>query len=286
MMKTDRKWICIEVNCGEEVADELAWDVADSFAVGVEMTVGGFRFYTEKFDLADESRLQSILEQRQPLDGLITFSRSVLVGDEWADRWKEFFKPLRIGRHFVVCPTWEEYKPETGDLIIVMDPGRAFGTGQHETTRMCLEWLEELAGGLESTTGHSVLDVGTGSGILAMGAALLGFAPVVGVDNDPDAVEVALENVALNRLNDQVRLLVGSIPDVDGQFDLVVSNIQAGPLVEMASALAHRLEKSGRLVLSGILVEQMETVRAAFESQGLRLIGTRTAGEWCSPVFA
>jgi ribosomal protein L11 methyltransferase len=106
------------------------------------------------------------------------------------------------------------------------------------------------------------------------------------VDNDPEAIEVALENVALNHVDDQVKLLIGSIPDVEGTFDVVVSNIHAGPLVEMASDLTRRLKHSGRLVLSGILVEQVETVQAACEAQGLRLIGSKTAGEWCSPVFA
>ena len=223
------------------------------------------------------------------LDSDMVYRTSLLLDDDWADRWKDHFKPLRVGKHFLVCPSWEECNAGPDDRVISMDPGRAFGTGHHETTRLCLEWLEDCSGALQASgrlQGRaSLLDVGTGSGILCMAAALLGFQPVLGIDNDPEAIEVALENLELNRLSSRVELREATVAEISDRYTVVIANIQSIPLVEMAPDMVRRLAPSGKLGLSGILLEQQDEVRTAYESLGLRWVETRTAGEWCLLAF-
>ena len=281
-----KTWICIEIACDVDVADDLAAEIADEFEVGTEITDKGVRFYLEGDHLSDEQEsglvriLAGVKEMLHP-GASMSYSTSLLLDDDWADNWKIYFKPLRVGRHFLICPTWEEVVPGPLDRVIWMDPGRAFGTGQHETTRLCLEWLEEWSAEQPEPGSQSLLDLGTGSGVLSIGAALAGFGMVLGMDNDPEALEVAAENVTLNRLNHVITLQEGTAADVDGNFDVVVANIMALPLIEMAAVLVRRLKSSGRMALSGILVEQMEAVQVAYEAMGLELVDTKTAGEWC-----
>lgn len=277
--------MCVEVACEEPVKEEVAAFIGERFSTGVEITETGIRFYLDKSALADdwETRLQRILDQPDApyaRRGSFTFSFWDLPEVNWEDRWKEHFKPLRIGRRFVICPTWEVFVPDPGDRVIRIDPGRAFGTGHHETTRLCLEWLEDLVASDRRVLHESLLDVGTGSGILAVASVLLGFVPVVAVDNDPEAIEVAMDNIALNHVEDRIRLFNGTTREIDEAFNVILANIQAQPLLEMASSLVRHLKIGGRLALSGLLLEQMEEVRYAYVEKGLRLIGTRVAGEW------
>ena len=286
----NEKWICVEMEIGQDVAEDLAAEIAEAFGVSVEHTGEGIRFYVEEGlsspDL--EMRIRKSLEDFRKLgheDVSIEYKYCHSEVDDWLERWKVNFKPLRIGRHFIVAPTWEKIEPAAGDRVIWMDPGRAFGTGHHETTRLCLEWLEQWSESGEYAGSQSLLDVGTGSGILAMAAALLGCGTIIGVDNDPEAIEVAIENLELNGLTSRVKLQIGTIADVPGSFDVVISNIQALPLIAMSDDLAGRVKRTGRLVLSGILIEQKEDVVAAFEAKGLGMAHCRTDGEWCLLEF-
>ena len=286
----EKRWVCIEVETGAELAEDVAAEVAYAFNVGVEITGKGIRFYLGGDSPPDgwEEKLGGILEDAgktwhvgEPLH----YDWSRIPEDDWAERWKVHFKPLRVGRHFLIVPTWEKANPGPEDLVIRMDPGRAFGTGHHETTRLCLRWIEDWAGGWRDSRPRSLLDVGTGSGILALAASLLGVDRATGVDNDPEAVEVARENIELNALSERVCAVEGSVGDVPGTFDAVISNIQANPLVEMAASLCEKVAPGGRLVLSGVLIEQRETVRSAFERAGRRFLDMKTEGEWCLLVF-
>lgn len=286
----EKKWICIEIFCGMDVLDDLAAELVEAFGVSVELIEKGVRFYLagEDFQKASEEKLRSLLKivkESHSLPMLPTYRTSLLLDDDWADRWKEHFKPLRVGKHFLICPTWEQPHATAGDRVILIDPGRAFGTGHHETTRLCLEWLEESVHEFKNMERKSLLDVGTGSGILAMASALLGFEPVLGIDNDPEAIEVAAENLELNHLSHKIQLEVTTVADVKERYSVVISNIQSIPLIEMASAMVRRVEPSGRLVLSGILVEQKADVQAAYEQAGMKLTRSRTDGEWCLLAF-
>jgi ribosomal protein L11 methyltransferase len=191
-----------------------------------------------------------------------------LVTEDWANAWKSHYGPLHIGRNFLILPGWlplPDITPET--RVITLDPGMAFGTGTHATTRLCLEALETWL-----RPGQSVLDLGTGSGILAIGAALLGAGDILALDNDPLAVQVAQENVALNGGQDRIRVAEGSLAQAGrtGGWDVVVANILAPVLMEMLESadLLHTLTPAGTLILSGILQTQnaaMHTVIAASE---------------------
>jgi ribosomal protein L11 methyltransferase len=216
---------------------------------------------------------------------LLEYSHSILLEEDWLEQWKRDFKPLRVGKHLVVTPTWEDVQRGQGDRVIRIDPGQAFGTGHHETTRLCLEWLESWAETEGGGSSKSLLDVGTGSGILAIAAALLGFDRILALDNDPQAIHVARENLVLNGVTDRIELRAGDVDAVESRYEVVLANILALPLIEMAPLLAQRLECSGRLILSGILVEQSEAVQSAYEAQDLRLYNRVVAGEWCLMEF-
>lgn len=196
---------------------------------------------------------------------------------DWAEGWKQYFKPRKLGRSVVVAPTWEEYTPEEGEELVRIDPGMAFGTGQHETTALCVRALEDA---LPRYPGARVLDVGTGSGILALAAVKLGASWAWGVDNDPEAVTAALENVAANAVRGKVRIDATPLAEVEGRYPIVVSNILAEALIAMARELSARVEPGGTLILSGILHHLAPRVAEAYRAQGFPEPETRRDGEW------
>ncbi len=290
-----KNWIQIDILCPAEAAEDLGAELSDQFGAGVQFTPGGLRIYFDSGSFVQKRRdFAGIIEgfsNARPGHGKIEWSTTEIPDEDWSQTWKAHFKPLHVGRRFLVAPTWEDPNPGPDDLLIRIDPGMAFGTGHHETTRLCLEWLESWAEKIEGEAppdsgrpnAHSpgsLLDVGTGSGILAMGAALLGFENIVGVDNDPEAVEVALQNVTLNELTRKITILCAMPGELSRAFDVVISNIQALPLIGMSETLISRTAKGGRLVLSGILAEQAEQVRAEYRRMGAEFAGARAAGEW------
>lgn len=307
-----RVWTQIDVTCGVETADILAAEVVEAFGVGVEYVSGGIRFYLDSARFAEqERRVRQIVGSipALPGEGPVGLVLSEIPDRDWSSAWKEHFKPLSVGRRFLVLPSWEEAPRDTGRLLIRINPGRAFGTGHHETTRLCLEWLESSGAGVAAGSrpchrvagrglrvvrhrdvrGHrpppTALDVGTGSGILAIGAALLGFQEVVGIDNDPEAIEAAGENAMLNGLSERIRLLRATPEEIEGSFDVVIANIESKPLVRMSETIASKVRVNGLLALSGILAEQSGEVCAEYEKRGLILSGMKTAGEWVLLAF-
>ena len=203
----------------------------------------------------------------------------VIHESDWAEAWKEHFPVLRIGRRLVIKPTWRDHAPSAGDVVLDLDPGMAFGTGLHPTTRLCLAGLESAADrGL--IDGARVLDVGCGSGILAIAAAKLGAATVLGVDTDPVAVEATVANAARNGLATRIAARAGSLPSGDGPHDVVLANLIAAVLIALATELRTELRRDGVLLASGIFIDREGDVREAFHAAGLE-VTTRTAeGEW------
>jgi ribosomal protein L11 methyltransferase len=202
--------------------------------------------------------------------------------EDWAESWKEHFHIERFGEHVVVVPTWRSYDADPGDAVVTLDPGMAFGTGQHETTRMCIESLE-----CAMVAGARVLDVGCGSGILSLAAAKLGGGEVVGVDIDEMCVRVTAENARTNGVEHIVHVARGSLgeawPFADtstGQFDVVVANIIARTIVELAQPLVDALFQDGRLIVSGVIEEREAEVRAALGAAGARIDHIRSMGDW------
>jgi ribosomal protein L11 methyltransferase len=198
---------------------------------------------------------------------------------DWADAWKAHFPVMRIGRRLVVRPTWRRHRAAPDDVVLALDPGMAFGTGLHPTTRLCLVALERLADA-GRLTGARVLDVGCGSGILAIAAIRLGAADAVGVDTDPIAIEATLANARRNRLARRIRANAGSLPTGEPPFDVVAANLIAGVLVQLAPLLAAELAPNGRLVASGIFVDREGEVRDAFAAAGLVATERTAEGDW------
>jgi ribosomal protein L11 methyltransferase len=198
---------------------------------------------------------------------------------DWADAWKAHFPVMRIGRRLVIRPTWHHHTPAPDDVVLALDPGMAFGTGLHPTTRLCLAALEPLAddGRLD---GARVLDVGCGSGILAIATLKLGASEALGVDTDPIAVEATVDNARRNGLDRRLVARQGSLPTGERPFDVVLANLVAGVLIPLAPLLRDELQPDGTLLASGILADREAEVTDAFAAEGL-VVGSRTSeGDW------
>jgi ribosomal protein L11 methyltransferase len=204
--------------------------------------------------------------------------RSLIVADQdWLSEWKKGYEPIAIGRRLLVCPSWRiDQSRNTDRVMIEIDPGMAFGTGTHETTRGCLETLEKY------WNGGSLLDVGTGTGILAIAAIKLRpGSRVIGFDLDPEAVEVALENAAINGVSDEIEIEVNKLGSYQGdEFDMVLANLTADVIIPLAPEFPKVLKPQGVLIVSGILREQTDDVLASLKSHDLSVIEMKPDGEW------
>jgi len=222
-------------------------------------------------------QLSELLQSDFGLDlGTLTLDMQNVADEDWSENWKKYYKPFRIGSHLVVKPTWEPYTARKGDLVIELDPGMAFGTGTHETTNMCMQLPEK-----HLSSGLRVMDVGTGSGILAIAAARLGATDILAIDIDPDAVKVAKENVALNGVEKQVRVVVGDLCKSEAMpCELAVANIVADAICMLAGPLTRHLVKDGLLICSGIIREREQDVLAAAKEAGYTVYDRIEKGEW------
>ena len=221
------------------------------------------------------SRLDELAVKHSDFGSLLLETRTVNDQD-WTDVWKKYFKPFHAGRNLVIKPTWEPYEPDADDLVIEIDPGMAFGSGTHETTGMCLSLLEETI-----TGGEEIIDVGTGSGILAIGAALLGAGHVLAIDIDPDAVKVALENVQHNHVEKTVSVRQGNLLDrVSAVCDICVANIISDVIISFAAPLMNHIRPGGLFICSGIVSSRGDEVACALEAAGYEILRRESRGEW------
>jgi len=198
--------------------------------------------------------------------------------EDWANSWKEYYKPTKIGKQIVIKPTWEPYTPKADEIVINMDPGMAFGTGTHETTQLCVIELEKYV-----KPDTEVIDIGCGTGILSIIAAELHAKKVIGVDLDPVAVHVAKENMALNKLSNHIEILEGNLMDVlpeDQKADLVVANILAAAIVALTPAAKTCLKPGGIFISSGIITEFVQDVLEALEAADFTIKSIHQMGEW------
>lgn len=206
---------------------------------------------------------------------------NILVCDEdWKDNWKKFFKPTRISSRIIVKPTWEPYeKISDKEIVINVDPGMAFGTGTHETTSMCLRLLEKY---IESGV-DSVLDLGCGSGILAISASLLGAKESIGIDIDPNAITVSIDNIKLNGLADKVNVYQGDLTKgIDIKADIIVANLVTELILVLLKDIKKHLKGKGIFISSGILIEKQEIIAEALRESGFKIIDILNEGDWAA----
>jgi ribosomal protein L11 methyltransferase len=212
-------------------------------------------------------RLQSAWSSQLPDDPCPTIEYELLADRDWEREWMDDFTPLRMGQRLWIVPSWLA-PPDENAVNLILDPGLAFGTGTHPTTALCLEWLDSLAvsGNLQD---NSILDVGCGSGILAIAALKLGARHADGTDIDPQALQASRDNAERNHIQEQQLSLYYPEQLPDGLYPIVTANILAGPLVELAAMIAGHVAPNGRIALSGILANQADDVLNAYEAQGL-----------------
>jgi ribosomal protein L11 methyltransferase len=205
----------------------------------------------------------------------------------WAESWKRHFKPLEFGPALLVKPDWSRRLPRKGQAMVVLNPGLSFGTGQHPTTAFCLRQL--VAQHERGASGGSFLDIGTGSGILAIAAARLGFAPVDAMDFDPEAVRTARANARVNGVEKQLRIRCADLTRLPRherrRYHLICANLVSNLLLSEQARILERLRPDGMLVLAGILKSEFPHVRSAYESAGLKLAASQTGKEWRSGAF-
>lgn len=210
----------------------------------------------------------------------------VVHESDWAAAWKQHFPVLRVGRRLVIRPTWRRHRRAPGDVVLAMDPGMAFGTGLHPTTRLCLAGIEawadagRLARGTARDRRARLLDLGCGSGVLAVAAGLLGAGEMLGLDTDPIAIEATRANARRNGLARRLVARTGSLPSGERAFDLVAANLVASLLVDLAAPIRQELRPGGHLLASGVFVDREPEVAAAFAEAGLAVAGRVSEGDW------
>ena len=258
----------------------LTWDFADINVLEHKGKVAVVKAYFAEEDNIEDvlayvnERLVELKEMGLDL-GEAKVEHEKMHEEDWANTWKQYYKPSKVGEKIVVKPIWEEYEAKDGELVVDLDPGMAFGTGTHETTRMCIQALERYV--KEEST---VFDVGCGSGILAIAAAKLGAKLAVGVDLDPVAVESSIENVGYNNLNN-IEILHGNLVEViDGKADIVVANILAEIICILTDDVKRVLKDGGIFITSGIIHDRVDMVCEKLEATGFEVIEKNRDGEW------
>lgn len=225
-------------------------------------------------------RIDEGLWHLRQLGTVSELTRRVQHEEDWANAWKEHFPITRIGRHFVVRPTWREYDAQPDDVVIDLDPGMAFGTGLHPTTALCLGWLERL-----DVRDLRVLDAGAGSGILSIAVAKLGARAIDAIEIDPVAVSALRQNIALNDLGERVSIWTSDATKplpVSGPYDLILANMISRILMATSASLAAAAGPATTIVLSGVIEAHEDEVVSTFAEHGFRVIDRRASGDWVS----
>jgi ribosomal protein L11 methyltransferase len=281
-------WVELVVPTQPEYQDGVTNFLFEAHARGCVEQDGAILAYFAEQDFSESllTHLNQYLSELKQL-GFQTISTPVKINEiadqDWNAVWRSQFKPVKITTRFVVKPGWVDYQPLPTESVIEIDPKMAFGTGTHETTQLMIELMECCA-----VSQKRVLDVGTGTGILAIVAHRLGANLIYAIDTDPDAFACAVENLESNQCQDLIQLGVGSLEWIKPkniQFDLILVNIQKSIILEMQHDLVALLSRDGRLILSGILIEQAAEIRRAFEKMQLFFVSGRQKGEWMSFIF-
>ncbi len=288
-MATPRRWRVIHVRVPPTAAESVASLLIEATGRGVSLTESAEQVtitgYLHGHQAGAETKLREQLGRlavNLEMPGLFQVSIGEVSETDWLGEWRYSYRPLRVGRRLVVKPSWHSWPPtdETlpafnDDIVIEMDPQMAFGTGNHPTTQLCLEVLEDYV-----RLGCTVVDVGCGSGILSIAAAKLG-ATVVAIDNDPIAVQIAQANVIHNMVANQVKVILGEgLKAAERRFDIVVANINTPTIAALGNSLAQHTTRGGYVAVSGIPVVRTDRITSTLRHAGLWVTETRTRGSW------
>ena len=298
--KSSKKWLAITVTCPEKITEALSDQMGIMSGSGVEIhpldpadkqRVTGFFVLSEiATDNDIENAAANVLEQvTAELEKLFAIYNHILPEPEtriledqdWETSWQQFFSTTEIVPGLVIKPSWEEFSPDANQRVIKMDPGMAFGTGQHSSTRLALSLISSCFDTSHDNKPSRVLDVGTGTGILAMAAAVYGADQIMAIDNDPEAVTVARHNVLANHFDWNVGISTRPLDDLEGPYDLICANIIHDVLVDMAPTIMRLAENNSYIILAGILNgEQEKNLEQVYLDNGMQLVRAEHDDEW------
>lgn len=287
-------WWCLRIAFRDWAQDALVSFLSENGCLGTELLAGSpdpmLLAYCEQERACRKLRSMleaygKALEEIHGNNPILGMELEKVEDPGWAHAWKAHFKPARVSNRLAVRPPWDSFEGPEGIQVIQIEPGQAFGTGLHETTRLCLAWLDDLLTG--ECMPESALDLGTGTGILALAMALLGVGKVVALDLDPLAVEAAKENIRLNGMGARIQALQGSLDSLaPGGFPLVVANLTGSALRRLSRELAAVVRVGGILLVSGILAEEAREVAKSFQRAGMKKLGLRRMGDWRAMLWA
>lgn len=264
------------------------WGMVDDCLMPLKSSETNVKFYlpqniqgVEMYN-AIKAELPKLPAENPEIDFGRLYIESADVNEEdWANEWKKYYHITKIGSRLVVVPVWENYEKKPGEVTVILDPGMAFGTGSHETTRLCMCFLEKLVD--ENT---KMLDIGTGSGILSITALRLGAKSALGVDIDELAVKIAGENAELNGVRDKIELVWGDLVEkVSGKYNLVCANIVADVIIRLAPDVRQYMADNARLIVSGIIEERADEVKTVLEEHGFTVCETITENGWAAMLL-
>jgi ribosomal protein L11 methyltransferase len=276
-------WIEIKLNIPQEKMEDISAYIFAQGCEGINIVDDNVLIYFSQFRWSNETKLAlvSYIKEFVPNFGPRDIQVLNFADQDWNKKWKEYFKPLRISQRIVVRPSWETHIETTGDITLTIDPQMAFGTGHHESTQLMVIAMEKWV-----SEGMDVLDVGTGSGILAIVAAKLNAGSVMAFDNDPVALKNALENAQLNSVSNSVRFFMAS-PEMlqPSEYDLILANINRNVLIKYAELFPEFLKPGGKIILSGLLLRDEVQIHQVYQKAGFSLVEKNAKKDWLMLVF-
>jgi len=298
--KEPEKWLKIEITAPVDLIDALSNFLEETGAQGVfseSLLPPGANDFPEPpdvevinaffpADIRSEKRIYAVRKYLKNLEEIFPdvsaplLSSEIISDPDWGEQWKKYFKPIRVCKNIVVKPTWERYTPASRDIVVEIDPGMAFGTGQHASTRMCMEAIEDIILKDRSVQQWKVLDVGCGTGILGITAAKMGAEDVVCVDNDPKATEIAAQNAVINAVDDRIRICNEDAAQISQTYNLVIANLTAKLLLKLHTHLVRLMMPGGYLIISGIIEQDVPAIEEHFIVAPLVVHNKLTEKEW------
>jgi len=303
--KVSEKWLKIEITAPLELIDALSNFLEETGAQGVfseSLLPPGAADLPESegveviqaffpADIRSEKRIYAVRKYLKSLEEIFpglaasTLATEIISDPDWGEQWKKYFKPIRVCKNIVVKPTWERYTPASRDIVVEIDPGMAFGTGQHASPRMCMEAVEDIILKDRSVKEWKVLDVGCGTGILGITAAKMGAGDVICVDNDPKATEIATQNAVINTVDERLRILNEDAAQIRETRNLIIANLTAKLLLKLHAQLVRLLMPEGYLIISGIIEADIPSIEEHFIVAPLEKQTMLTEKEWVCYVL-